>query len=187
MHTHTQVLKGLIIHKEGNKKPLTHTDYSFAPEQNLQLVFSAALNWDAWLCCTGHTFSKWPWLFLEWRQGLPTIPSSTVLEVPVLTFAAYLQAAGMHCKHCWTQIHPLWSQQYSDIEFSGNLWWKLAWYCSLVSAVTCYRSWAETDHLSFPVLQYDPSTSVLRYQMLCLLLSGAFWISEIGREVHRCH
>lgn len=66
-------------------------------------------------------------------------------------------------------------------------WWKLAWYCSLVSAVTCYRHWAKIYHLSFLLLLYDPSTSVLKYWMLHLLLNEAFWISKIGREVHRCH
>lgn len=44
MHIHTEVLKGLTMHKEDNQKPLTQTDYSFAPGQNLQIVFSATLN-----------------------------------------------------------------------------------------------------------------------------------------------
>lgn len=166
MHTHTQVLKGLIIHKEGNQKPLTQIDYSFAPGQNLWLVFSTILNWDAWL------------------------KGSVVLGTPSQSDLGYFWSAGRVCQTClplqslksqsW-HLQPICKQQACtastagpnstpfevnsnfDTEFSRHLWWKVSWYCSLVSAVTCCRSWAKIYHLNFPLLLYDPSASVLKY------------------------
>lgn len=165
MHTYTQVLKGLIIHKEDNQKPLTQTDYSSAPRQNLQLVFSAALNWDAWLkgsVVLGTPFQS-PCLFSEWRQSLPTTPSVLSLKSQSWHLQPICEQQACTASTAGPNSTPFEVNSCLETGFSRHLWWKVVWCCSLVSAVTCYRSWAKIYCLSFPLLLYDPSTSVLKY------------------------
>lgn len=165
MDTHTQILKGLVLQGD-NQKPLTQTDYSFAPGQNLQLVFSPALNWDAWFkgCVVLGTPSQSD-LGYFWSGGRVCQPS---LPVPSLKFQSWhlqpiCKQQASTASTAGPNSMPFEVNSNLDIGFRRHLWWKVAWYCSLVSAATCYRSWAKIYHLGFPLLLYNHSTSVLKY------------------------
>lgn len=49
-----------------------------------------------------------------------------------------------------------------DIEFNRHPWWKVAWYCSLVSAATCVQNlgWYSPEHPSSPVLSLHISSKI---------------------------
>lgn len=166
MHTYTQVLKGLIIHKEDNQKPLIQIDYSSAPGQNLQLVFSAALNSDAWLkgsVVLGTPFQSH--LAYFWSGGRVCQPLLPVLSLKSQSWHLQPICEQQACTASTAGPNSTPFEVNSGLEtgFCRHLWWKVVWCCSLVSAVTCYRSWVKIYHLSFPLLLYDPSTSVLKY------------------------
>lgn len=88
-------------------------DYSFVSVQNFQVVLSSTL--DLHVCLKesvlGTPSQSDLVLFLECRQSSLTNPSVILLQVQALTFSDNLQAVSIHCKHCWTQLHPLQSQQ----------------------------------------------------------------------------
>lgn len=131
-----------------------------------RLFFSAALNWDAWLKGSLVLGTPSPSdLGYFWSGGRICQPS-----LPVLS----LKSQPWHLQPiCKQQAHtastaglnptPFEVNSNLDIGFSRHLWWKVAWYCSLDSAVPYYRSWAKLYHLSFPLLLYDPFTSALKY------------------------